>query len=143
VCFQCHAYNLLPLARGAGESIKPGVKRSGTPGSTVPSISSPWNGRRISDKIQEPLHSTRTLLTEGRCRPLRGLCFLIVIIPGVSLRVTPGFMLPSALRAEESAFVLIMSSKSYVTQSHYGRRQRLPLLSINSSASFGPHVPAS
>jgi hypothetical protein len=41
-----------------------------------------------------------------RCRTLRALGFLSLVIPGVSLRSTPGFMLPPAPRAKERKAVL-------------------------------------
>ena len=45
--------------------------------------------------------------------PLRGLCkFLVLAIPGVSLRFTPGFMLPPATRVLESGYYMITIRKS-------------------------------
>jgi len=81
---------LTPAKRG--DSIKPGVERSGTPGLVAYVRKSPRSGR-------QPFIMSKSQLL--RYRTLRALGFLILDYPGVPLRSTPGFMLPPASRVLE------------------------------------------
>jgi hypothetical protein len=78
----------LSLARDAGEGIKPGVERSGTPGSNAHRMRARGAGESGSN-IE-------------RLSPTSWAQFLLCHFPGVPLRSTPGFMLPPASRVEES-----------------------------------------
>ena len=76
------------LACGAGISIKPGVKRSGTPGIRI--VRNIVPAKRATD-----VALAKRTITAG-CRPLRGLQFFCVIDPGA---YAPGFMLTPASQA--------------------------------------------
>jgi hypothetical protein len=73
------------LVCGAAVSIKPGVKRSGTPGLSVEKA----RARDAGDSIT----------SRKGYRPLRGLGLSLGHLPGVPLRFTPGFMLSPAPQA--------------------------------------------
>ncbi|GEM_PF-6383254 len=84
-------YSIEPAKRG--DSVKPGVERSGTPGSLE------YKGRAREVGDSHFIISEFQLL---RYRTLRALGFHDRRHPGVPLRYTPGFMLPPAARVLES-----------------------------------------
>ena len=75
---------LLSKTREAGESIKPGVERSGTPGPTV-----------VESRAREACGSAKKgdLLKDEWLSPTSWALLLCATDPGVPLRSTPGFML--------------------------------------------------
>jgi hypothetical protein len=82
--------------READDSIKPGVERSGTPGSLLKIV----KARGAADS--GPITTTFYYLTAiGR---FAGSSVFGVEGPGVSLRFTPGFMLSSASRTFNRLF---------------------------------------
>jgi hypothetical protein len=104
-----HGRGLSPQMRSskpavAGDSIKPGVERSGTPGSVEEII-----------KVREAADSgINASCCRIRYRPLRGLQFLLVGDPGVPLRSTPGSMLSAASRALSN--LVHAPSQGYLSQ---------------------------
>src|SRR5215472_16161252 len=76
--------------READKSIKPGVKRSGTPGTRIVKNDEP------AERATEIAFAKNTFPI--RCRPLRGLRFFCGLDPGVPLRFTQGFTLTCAAR---------------------------------------------
>ena len=72
----------------AGDSVKPGVERSGTPGDLHELHSKPAK-RSAASSMRSRCHI--------RYRPLRGLCKVFEFtVPGVPLRSTPGSTLSPA-----------------------------------------------
>jgi hypothetical protein len=103
------------LTRGAGVSIKPGVKRSGTPGTVVEKIRSPRSGRQPKTRGRRSIDSLMLRVgspryRSGFCtasyRPLRGLNCCWSFDPGA---YAPGFMLSPPPQAEKSLTSILHS----------------------------------
>ena len=85
------------LTRGAGVSIKPGVERSGTPGTSVKNIP------KVRGAADGPIIMVDVLYPNELSPTPRALQILWGDDPGVSLRFTPGCMLSPAPRASNVA----------------------------------------
>jgi hypothetical protein len=80
-------------ARGAAESIEPGVERSGTPGTEPLNIRSPRSGRQRNQCVLVIANATGRFAGSGVFDDFH---------PGVSLRFTPGSMPSSAARTKNN-----------------------------------------
>jgi hypothetical protein len=79
-----------------GDSVKPGVERSGTPGN---GFEEGRGAREVGDSFLRELVVMLALSHASRARE-----FSSFSVPGVPLRFTPGFMLPPAARVFSNAF---------------------------------------
>jgi hypothetical protein len=81
-------------ARGAADRIEPVVERSGTPGTVDENIQSPRSGRESNHSDEAVVVIATSVARSAGCGGFW------VDDPGVALRFTPGFMLPSAPRTK-------------------------------------------